>query len=251
MSAPATRGQRRAIIALLTLVVLLVVFLQLVALHEGTAMARGIAGMATGLIVIWIFIGGSLMRRWQGGFRRLSNRIPLGWRTRFVLSCIVLACLEEAVAVSLTNAAPLFGARVGEAFITASANWVDVVVFHSVVVFVPMFIALSWVLGRRDLSPFATFIAFGIVGTLGEVIFAGRVDALLGFPMWVFVYGLMVWLPATALPPAAERGARPARWYHAVLAAPVVFLLSLPMVAPIVWVIGDLLQHPSIHFVPQ
>jgi len=87
-----------------------------------------------------------------------------------------------------------------------------VILFHSVVVFVPMFIALSWVLGRLDLSPFAVFISYGIVGTIGEAVFAGRVDAVIGFPMWVFVYGLMVWLPACALPPAAVRGARPLRW---------------------------------------
>lgn len=152
------------------------------------------------------------------------------------------------VTVSLTNMAPVFGARVGEAYITASANWLDVVLFHSVVVFVPDFIALAWVLGRRDLSPFAVFIAFGIVGTLGEAIFAGRIDALIGFPMWMFVYGLMVWLPACALPPAAERGAQPSRWYHAVLAAPVVFVLALPMIVPLVVLIAVVLKHPGMHF---
>jgi len=47
-----TRGQRRAIRVLLVVVAALAVFLQLVAAHEGTAMARGIAGIATTLILL-------------------------------------------------------------------------------------------------------------------------------------------------------------------------------------------------------
>jgi len=47
------------------------------------------------------------MRRLRPAFVRLSARSPFGWLTTFVLSCIVLACLEEAIAVTLTNLAPL------------------------------------------------------------------------------------------------------------------------------------------------
>ena len=40
-----------------------------------------------------------------------------------------------------------------EAHITASTNYFTVVCFHSVVVFVPMFIAWAWMLSRWRFSP--------------------------------------------------------------------------------------------------
>ena len=40
----------------------------------------------------------------------------------------------------MTNCAPLFGVEMGEVYITASGNDMDVVLFHSVVVFVPQFL---------------------------------------------------------------------------------------------------------------
>jgi len=240
--------QRIVVAALLILALLFPGFMHLVAIHEDSAMAWGIARMATGLIVLWIFLGGSLMYRYRHAARRLVQSIRLGWRLKFVLFCIVLACIEEMVTVGMTNLAPLFGARIGEAYITASTNYFDVVLLHSVIVFVPLFIALMLLLSRYDLSPFAVFLVFGVVGTICEAIFAGRAGAAIGFPMWAFVYGLMVWLPAYSLPPAAQRGARPARWFHALLAVPAVFILAMPMLLPIVYVIEVVLEHPSIHF---
>ena len=240
--------QKTTIVVLLTLAALFPAFLAAIAIHESSAMARGIAGMATGLIILWIFVAGALMFRFRDAARTLVRRSPLGWRLKFVLFCILLACAEEAITVTMTNLAPVFGARIGEAFITASTNYFDVVLLHSVVVFVPLFIALMLILARYDLSPFAVFLIFGVVGTICEAIFIAGPSALFGFPMWVFVYGLMVWLPAYCLPAAETRGARPAHWYHAILAVPAVFLLALPMLAPIVFIITSVLKHPSIHF---
>lgn len=240
--------QKAVIVILLVLAALFPAFLGAVALHEGSAMARGIAGMATGLIVIWIFGAGTLMWRLRDPIRTAVRRIPLNWRVKFVLFCILLACAEEAVTVTMTNLAPLFGARIGEAYITASTNYLDVILLHSVIVFNPLFIALMLILARYDLSPFAVFLIFGIVGTICEAIFIAGPSALFGFPMWSFVYGLMVWLPAYSLPPAETRGARPARWYHAILAVPAIFILALPLLLPIIFVITSVLKHPSIHF---
>ena len=42
-------------VTLLVLAALFPAFMAAVAIHEGSAMARGIAGMVTGLIVLWIF----------------------------------------------------------------------------------------------------------------------------------------------------------------------------------------------------
>ena len=182
--------QRAVIVLLLILAALFPAFLAAVGIHDGSAMARGIAGMATCLIIVWIFGAGSQMWRLRDRVRGIVRRIPLGWRLKFVLFCILLACFEEAITVTLTNMAPVFGARVGEAYITASANYLDVILFHSVIVFIPLFIALMLILSRYDLSPFAVFLIFGVVGTLCEAIFLGP-HMLVGFPMWAFVYGLM------------------------------------------------------------
>lgn len=240
--------RRAAILLLAALAGAWILLLNLHAQNEGTTRDVGIARMAGGLVVIWIYLGGSAMWLLRHRAAALLRRSPLNWRLTFVLGCTALACLEEAVTVSMTNMAPVFGARIGEAYITASTNWLDVVLFHSVVVFVPQFIALAVLLGRWDLSPFAVFMAFGAMGTVGEAIFSGNIGMLMAFPMWLFVYGLMVFLPAFGLPPGAARGARQARWYHALLAGPLAFLLALPMLVPIVWFITGVLEHPRLHF---
>jgi hypothetical protein len=240
---------RRALVLTLAATAgLMILLLHVNARNEADARGMAMARMAGGLVVIWVYLGGAVMWLARDHARALLLRSPLGWRTTFVLACTALACLEEAVTVSMTNLAPVFGVPVGVAYITASTNWLDVVLFHSVVVFVPMFIALAVILGRWDLSPFAVFLSYGVVGTLGEAIFAADPTVLLAFPMWVFVFGLMVFLPAYGLPPAKSRGARPARWHHALLAAPLTLLLALPMILPLFWLIVVVLEHPRTHF---
>lgn len=210
--------------------------------------ALGIARMATGLIVIWIWICGALMFVYRDRIKARVLALNLNWRVTFVLFCILLACLEEVVTVTMTNLAPLFGSRIGEAYITASTNYLDVILFHSVIVFIPYFIVLSWLLGRYAFSPFAVFLSFGIVGTVAEAIFAGNLSAVVGFPMWAFVYGLMVWLPAYCLPP--DRGARPVGALAHLVLPFAIFALAMPMIVPIVYVITVVLGHPSIDFPP-
>ncbi len=66
--------------------------------------------------------------------------------------------------------------------------------------------------------------------------------------MWVFVYGLMIYLPACSLP--ADRGARLPRWWHYPLA---VILPLLFMVLLVPWGLIKPYLHPdpgSIHFPP-
>jgi hypothetical protein len=207
---------------------------------------RATVGMGWGLILLWIFLGGALMRRFREPIRGMLSGIRLDWRLKFILFATVLALVEEAVTTTMTNLAPLFGVRLGEAYITASANYLDVVAFHSVVVFVPMFVAWALMLWRYDFSPYAVFILFGLTGTLAEMSFGGFQHAL-EFGLWVFVYGLMVWLPAYCAP--RERKARKPRWWHYPLAvvAPFLFLplVPLPLIAKLLSP-----NHPKIHFPP-
>lgn len=208
--------------------------------------ARAAIGMGGGLILLWVVLGGLLMVRFRDVIRTLVVRVPFDWRLRFVLFATSLALVEEAITTTLTNLAPFFGVRVGEAYITASANYLDVIAFHSVVVFVPMFVGWAVILWRYAFSPFAVFLLFGLTGTLAEMSFGLR--HALEFGLWIFVYGLMVYLPAYCTP--VERKARVPRWWHYPLAIVVPFLfiplVPLPLLARLLSP-----NHPTFHFPPM
>lgn len=217
-------------------------FLLLIAIFFMGPNSRAVIFMATGLVLLWIVLGGALMWIWRDRARALFQRIPLPWGVKFVLFCTLLALTEEAVTVSMTNLAPVFGVPVGAAYITASANYFDVVMLHSVVVFVPMFIAWAWMLRRWDFSPQAVFLLFGLTGFLAEAQFAGSLN-LLQAPFWIFVYGLMVWLPAYSL--EARDGAKPSKWGQAAVAVLLPFVFAIPVA-----ILVGLLHPVSIHFPP-
>jgi hypothetical protein len=119
---------------------------------------RAILRMVLGVVVFWIVGAGVLSL----ALRRPVQRWFLGharhWRLLFILSATAMALLEEAVTTSMTNLAPLWGASIAQAHITASGNYLDVVLLHSVIVFVPMFIAWAWLLQRYTFSPPAVFL---------------------------------------------------------------------------------------------
>ncbi len=195
---------------------------------------RAIIKMGVALILIWCLLAGSLMYAFRNRFVSWATRIPLGWRSRFVLLCVVFALLEEAVTTSLTNLAPLFGAVSDAARITASTNYLEVVLMHSVIAFVPMFLCWSWLLSRYDFRPQEVLLLFGLNGTLAESLSFGPQN-LLQAGMWVWVYGLMVYLPACTVP--VGRSERPVRWWHGLLAIflPLVFIVPL-----VLWLLGRL-----------
>lgn len=203
-------------------------------------------GNGVGLILFWIVICGSLMYLSRNVTCSKVQRIGLPWQVKFVLFATLLALIEEVITTTMTNLAPLFGVGSGQAYITASTNFFDVIFFHSVIVFVGPFIFWALVLKRYDFSPFAVFLIFGISGILAEVAFGGP-QAFLGFAQWIFVYGLILFLPSYALPRAEERGARTPQWYHYIL---MIFLpvLFIPLFIWIPHVVDP--HHPSIHFPP-
>jgi len=209
---------------------------------SGKPYERAVLYMAVLLFVVWVMIGGTLQYVYRHRVRALVARSPFRWQTTFVLFCTVLALLEEAVTTTLTNCAPLFGVAVGEAYITASANYLDVVLFHSVVVFVPMFIAWAWILSRYEVRPVAVLLLFGCTGVLAEAGSFG-LQNLLNAGFWVYVYGLMVALPAFCVP--RDRVTRKPRWWQYLLFVVLPFIAVIP-VAGIIHLI-----HPvSIHFPP-
>lgn len=223
------RITRWLVIAIAVYSAVLVSVLNLVILNSGNSGDRAIFLMADGMIFLWIIVGGSLTPMLR---RRLVPRIaaiPIDWRVRFVLFCTAMALIEEVITTTMTNLAPLFGTTPEEAHITASTNYFVVVCFHSVVVFVPMFIAWAWMLSRWDFSPLKVLLLFGITGSIAEA--SMNPTSLIG-GFWVFVYGLMVYLPACTVP--QDREARAVRWWHYPLAVVLPFLAAIPVVPVVV-----------------
>ena len=184
------------------------------------------------LILVWCVLGGLVMYRFRDSFVAWASRIPLGWRTRFVLLCIAFALLEEAVTTSLTNMAPLFGGVTDAARITASKNYLVVIFQHSVIAFIPLFLCWGWLLSRYDFRPAEVLLLFGLNGTLAETITFGPQN-LIQVGMWVYVYGLMVYLPACTVP--EERGASTARWWHWLMAIFLPLFFIIPLVLWLIW----------------
>ena len=205
---------------------------------------RAELGMASGLILLWIVLGGGLMYLFRDRIKAFLKPMSANWRISFFLLATLLAMCEEVVTTLMTNCAPLFGVKLGEAYITASANYFDVIACHSVVVFLPAFAAWTWLFSRYDYSPFEAFVSFGVYGFLGEAIYGGFHLADVGF--WILVYGLMIYLPAYVF--ADHRGPRRVSWLQYVLGAVGPFVCTIPWV--VLLRLTFLRHHPDIHFPP-
>ena len=148
--------------------------------------AHAVISMGAGLIVLWIFMCGSLMYFFREPIKKFVLGISLNWQIKFVLFATLLAMLEEAITTTMTNLAPLFGAKIGEAYITVSTNYLDMISHHSVIVFIPWFIAWAWILKRFAFSPFWVFLLTGLNGLLAETLTFG-LQHLSEFALWIFV----------------------------------------------------------------
>lgn len=206
---------------------------------------RAVLGMGWGLILLWIGAGGGLLYRHREALRALALKWRWPWPVKFVLLAITLALVEEAITTTMTNLAPWFGVRVGQAYITASANYLDVVLCHSVVMFVPGFVGWAFWLSRVRFSAAQVFVLYGLFGLLAECSFGPQ--HALEFGLWIFVYGLMVWLPAYVTEP--ERPGRPPRWWHFPIAV-VLPVLSLPILPTPLLIKLLSPGHPTLHFPP-
>jgi len=214
----------------------------LIALFSNQPNFRAVIMMALGLILLWVVIGGISMRILRDPIRIRMQAFKVDWRIQFVLLATFLALVEELITTTMTNLAPIFGVPIGAAYITASNNYFDVVCLHSVVVFIPMFICWAFLLQKYNFTPNAVFLLFGITGLTAEMSLSG-LQAVTESGLWIFVYGLMVYLPAYVIP--TGRRAKTPRWWHFVLAV----ILPVLFTIPVAIVVGSL--HPvQIHF-PQ
>lgn len=207
----------------------------------------GVLLMAATLSLVWNILLGGTMYIFRNSIRRFVERVAWNPQTTFVVFATTLALTEEAITTSLTNLAPLFGNN--GAFITASNNYLEVVLYHSVIVFVPMFFVWAWVLTRYRFSPAAVFLLFGINGIVAEAFIGGVVNATLGAPFWIFVYGLMVFLPAYSFPREKFPKARQPCWYMYLLVVVGCFVASA-IVAGVVSLSALHLPHFSTTLLP-
>ena len=237
------RAIKTTFIILLACWLTLTTFLVL-AVTWSNRIAHAVISMGVGLIVLWIFMCGSLMYFFREPIKKFVLGISLNWQIKFVLFATLLAMLEEAITTTMTNLAPLFGAKIGEAYITVSTNYLDMISHHSVIVFIPWFIAWAWLLKRFAFSPFWVFLLTGLNGLLAETLTFG-LQHLSEFALWIFVYGLMIFLPAYTIP--QERGARPPKHQDGLLAFILPFLFGIPWALIIHFVFPN---HPAIHFPP-
>jgi hypothetical protein len=182
-------------------------------LNWGDPIGRAIIGMAMGLIVIWTTILAYLQYRFRDRVQTFiyHKNYPRG--IVFVLFCIAMAMLEEAVTTGMTNLArPVFGVSPEDAYITASTNYWEVVLLHSVVAFVPMFVVWSLMLRKYRFHYLWVYLLFGINGTLAESLSFG-LENLINIGFWTNVYGLMVFLPAYTYQ-FREEARNPPKWMY-------------------------------------
>ncbi|QEH32505.1 hypothetical protein OJF2_09820 [Aquisphaera giovannonii] len=243
MSRPSRTRMKRALVLILVAWQLSLTVL-LTAAGAGDRLIGALAGMLWGLDLLWIGGCGLLSLYGRERVRSIFRRTGPLPGLKFTLLATGLALLEEVVTIAMTNCAPLFGCRVGEVYITASANYLDVVALHSVVVFIPQFAAWAWLLSRHAFRPFEVFLLFGLTGFLNEAMFSGPNPASLA--QWILVYGLMVYLPAYAFPDLPGR--RPVRWWMFPIAVVLPILAAIPLVFLLTAVIAP--GHPQIHFPP-
>ncbi len=207
--------------------------------NENDTTARATIAMGLGLFICWVLIGGYVqLKRRPRLITWLHNTAHRPFRT-FFIGALLLALTEEAIATTMTNLGQFFGDTTGTAHITASTNYLDVISFHSVIVFVPMLLTLGLFLRRYAIHPLQAALLWGIVGLIGEFTLAGP-QVFINAPFWLFVYGLMVYLPAHAF---ASTQRQPLHWYK----RPLIIIIVTISAVTTFW-IPSVLKHPSNHF---
>ena len=180
------------------------------------------------------------MLRLRDMVKRGVTKLRLDRRLVFFLFAAGLSLLEEAVTVGMTNLAPVFSVSIGQAYITASSDYLTVVAFHSVVVFLPMFLVWAFLLTRYSFQPNIVLLMFGLTGLLAETGTFGFQNLIVG-GLWVLVYGLMVYLPAYSFTPTALKKPGIAQYVLGVLG-------PLAAAIPVALLVVVVFHHPAVEF---
>lgn len=233
---------KKLIVTLLVIAITSIIALLIFSFNSNEKPLIAAAYMLLGAFFLWVMVIGSAQYVFRDTICSFIKKIRIGWKTKFVLFATFLALLEEIIAVTMTNLAPLFGVKIGEAYFTVSPNFFDLVLFHSVVIFIPMFVVWAWFLSRYDFKANTVFLLFGVSGVITELVYGGVFNIIL-FAFWIFIYGLMVYLPAYCLPVRENLLKATFVNYFAAIFLP--YILAIPFAFTI-----SLFGHPSTHFIP-
>ncbi|TVP93786.1 MAG: hypothetical protein EA374_08520 [Acholeplasmatales bacterium] len=193
--------------------------------HEGSRTSLAIVTMALGLLVIWGVLLGLVQKKFMQ-----SRSLVVVSSPRFVIYMMLLmtglACMAEVVSVTMTNTAYLWSLSPYEAYITASPNYIEVVTRHSVIVFLPQFLAITLLHHRYQYKGFAWFVMYGLIGYVNEWLAFGEAASWVSIPFWMIIYGWIVYLPTHWLRPDKARIKVRIYHYGAALFVPLAF--SIP-----------------------
>jgi hypothetical protein len=205
----------------------LIIF-SLVAFATGGAELSAVA-MEWGIFLSWVYgIAPLLGRKGLPMLKRRLSGYHFGPKVFFFIFAAVFALIEEALAVIWNDfTPPLFGQSVAP-LLTASTNYFEVIVLHSVVVFLPLFLVWAYLLYYGKYSPREAYLYFGLTGVLAEYMFNPSVLALLAGGFWILIYGSMVYHPAQFVFGKGE-GALHVTWKRLVVAVFLPLLASIPV----------------------
>jgi hypothetical protein len=205
----------------------LIIF-SLVALATGPVERSAIV-MQWGSFLSWVYIIAPLLgRKGLPLLKHRLSRFTLGPKRLFFIFAALFALIEEALAVFWNNITPsFFGQAVGPV-LTASTNYFEVILFHSVVVFLPLFLVWAYLLEHGRYSSREAYLYFGMTGILAEYIFNPGILALLAGGFWILIYGSMVYYPARFLF-GEEKSNLNVTWRRAVVAVFLPLLASVPL----------------------
>ena len=193
---------------------------------EGPREALALVTMSFGLLVIWGGLGGWLQLKLHA--RLSSQPYQSAWKNFAMLfvALVGMALLAEVVSTTMTNTAVLWGFSPREVYITASPNYLEVVLKHSVIVFLPQFIVLAWLHQRYAFQPWHWFIIYGLVGYLNEWLAFGEAASLVSLPFWMIIYGNIAYTPTSRFLPQTLR--KPLRLHILLGAVFLTFLVAIP-----------------------
>ena len=205
----------------------LIVF-SLVALTSGPVERSAIV-MQWGIFLSWVYIVAPLLGRvGLPRFKQSLSKFTLGPKRLFFIFATLFALTEEALAVLWNNVTPSFFGQTAGPVLTASTNYFEVILLHSVVVFLPLFLVWAYLLAHGRYSPREAYLYFGITGILAEYIFNPSILALLAGGFWILIYGSMVYYPARFVF-GKEEGRFHVTWRRALVAVFLPLLVSVPL----------------------
>ena len=193
--------------------------------QHGEKKDLAIVTMALGLLLIWGVALACIQIKISINIKPIKQS-SIRYFLSIIGMMIFLALLAEVISSLMTQTAHLWQLSPNVAYITATPNYIELVTKHSVIVFIPQFIAIAYIHYKVKFSANQWFYIYGLIGYLNEWIAFGSAASWVSIPYWIIIYGWIVYLPTYLFHPKVER--KTPRVYHFVLACMIPLALSIP-----------------------